>query len=137
MKEKRIGILDCVLLALPALFLAGILTLFQPCSPSEDGGWMNCHWAGQALMALAAALLVLGVLRLFLRPSVRIGMDISAMVLCAAAFCVPGRLIPLCLMPQMRCRAVMAPWVTVLSVLIIVAAAADIVLKKRKQNHEL
>ena len=137
MKEKRLDIMDFVLLAFPVLLFVGILTFFKPCGPTEDGGWMHCHWAGQTVTVLAAALLVLGVLRLFLRPVARIGIDVSVVVISAAALFVPGRLIPLCMMPQMRCRAVMTPCVTVLSILMIVVAAVDIALKRRKQKHEV
>ena len=136
MKEKRFDATDFVLLAVSVLLFVGILTFFKPCGPTEEGKWMNCHWAGQTVTVLAAALLALGVLRLPVRPAVRIGIDIAVIVISAAAIFVPGRLIPLCMMPQMRCRADMTPCVTVLSVLTIIAAAVDLVLKTRKKKHE-
>ena len=137
MKKRKLNATDIVLLVLHAVFFAGMLTLLGPCGPTEDGGWMNCHWAGQAVTALAAALLAMGVLRLFVRPAVRVGIDLSVIAVSGAALCVPGHLISLCMMPQMRCRAVMSPSVTVLSILTMAAAAADIAWKTRKQNDEV
>ena len=36
--------------------LIGIRTFFAPCGPKEDGSWMSCHWAGQAVTGTAAVL---------------------------------------------------------------------------------
>lgn len=135
-KEKRIdiGAADAALLVLGIVFLVGILTFFRPCGPMEDGGWMTCHWAGQAVMGAAGALLALSVIRLFVSGRVRIGLDLAAIVVSVMAALIPGRLIGLCMMADMRCRAVMTPCVTVLSILTIAAAAVDIILRRKKDK---
>ena len=134
MKKLQIKATDAVLTALGLVFLVGMLTVVQPCGPTEDGGWMTCHWAGQTLALLAAALLALGILRLFVSPEARTGIDIAVLVIAAAALCVPGRLFELCMMPQMRCRALTAPGATVLSVLTLLAAAADLFMNRRRRK---
>ncbi len=131
-KSKPVGVCDIVMLALALVLFIGLLTFLRPCGPKDDGGWMTCHWAGQALRGVAGALLLLAVVRLFVRGGVKTGLDMGMAVLAALAICVPGRLIGLCMMDAMRCRAVMTPGVTVLSILMIAAAAADMLLRRKK-----
>lgn len=132
MKQHKIVVTDIILLVLGALFLIGLLTFLKPCGPKDDGSWMICHWAGNAAAGVAGALLALAVVRLFVSAKVKLGLDITAIVLSVLSICIPGHLIGLCMMADMRCRAVMAPGVTVLSVLTVIAAAADILMQRKK-----
>ena len=139
MKQKRsfsIRWSDVVLLVLAALFCAGILSLFAPCGAKEDGSWMTCHWAGQALTGAAFGLLILAALRLFVSPAARIGLDFGSIVLSALAYCLPGGLVSLCMMDTMRCHALMQPAARILSALTAVAAVADLLLR-RKEGKQL
>ena len=134
-KNKRVEIWDVVLLVLALILFIGLLTFLKPCGPKEDGSWMTCHWAGQALVGISGAMLVLSVVHLFVKNHVKIGLDIGMMVLSVLAICVPGRLIGLCMMDTMRCRAVMSPGVTVTAILTAAAAIIDIfVLRKRNST---
>lgn len=136
MKKKTldIGVADIVLAVLCAVLLVGMLTFLRPCGPKEDGSWMTCHWAGQALTGAAGALFVLSAVRLFVSAPVKQGLDIAAAVLSVLAICIPGSLIDLCMMADMHCRAVMRPGVTVLAILIILTAAADLFLHRKKDK---
>lgn len=58
-KAKIFGITDIALVLVSAVFLLGILFVFSPCGPTETGGWMSCHWAGNAVTGLAIVLTVL------------------------------------------------------------------------------
>ena len=131
-KNDRVGVWDIFLLALALILFVGLLTFLRPCGPKEDGSWMTCHWAGQALTGAAGAMLALALVRLFVRGSVKLGLDIGAAALAVLVICIPEHLINLCMMDTMRCHAVMTPGVTVLSVLIIAAATADMFLRRRK-----
>ena len=132
MKQKINGF-DVILLALSAVLLLGVLTAFAPCGAKEDGSWMTCHWAGNAVAGAAAVLTALAVMRFVVRDSkVRLGLSAAMIPTALLAALIPGRLIALCMMPSMRCRAVMSPAVTVLSVLLIAAAVIDIALRRRK-----
>ena len=55
---------DILLPLLALAFFLGLLFVFGPCGTKEDGGWMTCHWAGQALRGLAGVLLVIALLHL-------------------------------------------------------------------------
>ena len=130
--KQKINALDVILFVLSAILLLGVLTVFAPCGAKEDGGWMTCHWAGNAV-AGAAVLTALAVMRIFAKDGKARSWLSAAMIPTALlSALIPGRLIALCMMPSMRCRAVMSPAVTVLSVLLIAAAAIDIVFRRRK-----
>lgn len=58
----------------------------------------------------------------------------AALISCSVfAFIVPENLISLCMMNTMRCRAIMTPAAIVCSVLVVIAAAADIVVQLRRK----
>lgn len=129
---KRFTVCDFLLPVLALALLLGLLFVFGPCAPGEDGGWMTCHWAGQALKGIAALALSLSLLHLIPAPNQRkIGLDLALMGTAVLALCVPGRLIGLCMMADMRCRSVMTPAVTVLSVLLIAVSLADSLTRRK------
>lgn len=132
MNKNQIKALDLVFPALSLVFLLGILTVFRPCGPREDGSWMSCHWAGRAVAGAAGAMLLLSLLRLLVRPGARQGLDLALLVLAGLAILLPGHLIGLCMMHDMRCHTLTAPCTAVLSLLIAAAAAADLILSLRK-----
>lgn len=131
-RKKRIGATDIVLAALALALLIGILTFLKPCGPKDDGSWMTCHWAGRAVTGVSAALFVMALVHIFVDDRVKQGLDIAAAVTAVLAIIIPGRLIDLCMMDTMRCRAVMTPGVIVLSVLTVAAAAVDYLILRKK-----
>ncbi|MBQ9685641.1 MAG: DUF4418 family protein [Oscillospiraceae bacterium] len=133
-KKTSVRIFDIVQLVLCACFFLGLLFVFGPCGPKEDGGWMTCHWAGQAVAGVAAVLTVLALLRLAVRNNgVKAGLSLASIPASLLAVLIPGRLIGLCMMADMRCHMVMTPSVTVFSLLILALAAVDsfLLLKKK------
>ena len=126
-KKRRCGITDVLLLVLNLIFFVGIQTAFAPCEARPDGSWMTCHWAGQALMGIAAALLAIAVMHLVIpRAQVKLGLALAMIPISVLALVLPDHLIDLCMMETMRCHTVMDPAVTVLSLLNIMTAGADI-----------
>lgn len=137
MNKTQSKALDLIFPALSLIFLVGILTLFQPCGPREDGSWMSCHWAGRAVAGVAGAMLLLSVLRLFVGPEAKRGLDLALMVLSLLAALIPGRLIGLCMMHDMRCHMLTAPFTAVLSALTALWALCDLIASVRKgKRHE-
>ena len=134
-KKHRFGITDVLLLVLNLIFFVGIQTVFAPCEARPDGSWMTCHWAGQALMGIAAALLTIAVMHLVIpRAQVKIGLSLAVIPVSVLAFAVPDHLIDLCMMETMHCHTVMEPAVTVLSLLNVLLAAADIYVYQKGEN---
>ena len=75
---------DILPAVLSVLFLMGILFVFHPCGPKEDGTWMSCHWAGVAETVCAALMTVLSLLRLAL-PSPKAKNVLSGLTILSAA----------------------------------------------------
>ena len=130
MKNKKMsfGIADILLPILSIVFIVGLLTFAGACGPAEDGSFMTCHWAGQAVTALAVLLLVTSIIRLAVRDrGMKKGLSIAMMLTAITAAIIPGNLINLCMMNTMHCHAVMRPFVIVMAVLHGAAAIFDIV----------
>ena len=126
---KRITVLK---IAVSALFTVGMLTFLKPCGPKEDGTWMHCHTAGQILLAASCAMLVVSLLSLLLREGAATYiLSVLLFVLSAAVLLIPGIVISLCMMPEMRCRAIMRPGSAVFAVLMILLGILDLVLHAR------
>lgn len=144
---------DRILMFIPAalsLILAlGTSTVFRACAIKEDGTWMHCHTAQTAAAGIGCVICLLALCAVFLQMGKKgnASSDGSAAPLtsvivlyaaciagAAAAFMIPGRIIPMCMMNTMRCHAVMKPFVRVMSALIIAASAASlgVSLKRRK-----
>lgn len=134
-KKHRCGITDILLLVLNLIFFVGIQTVFAPCEAHPDGSWMTCHWAGQALMGIAAALLAIAVMHLVIpRAQVKLGLALAMIPISVLALVLPDHLIGLCMMETMHCHTVMEPAVTVLSLLNIMTAGADIYVYRKGAN---
>lgn len=133
-KKNTVGISDLLLLAVSLVFLIGIRTFFSSCGPKEDGTWMTCHWAGQAVTGIAAVLLVICVIRLFVKDSgIKQGLSLSVIPAALLSAILPGNLIGLCMMDTMRCCSVMRPAVIVFSLLMIAAAIFDLFVQRGKK----
>ena len=107
-----------------------MLTVFRACGAHDDGTWMSCHWANQAVNAIAIGMVILAGLHFMLfDPRRKQGLDLGLIVFAVTAFLIPGRMIDLCMMADMRCRKLMVPGVTVLSVVILIVSAVDLILQ--------
>ena len=135
-EKKRIGLTDLFMLVVSILYLVLMLTLFKACGAKEDGSFMTCHWAHQTLLVFAVLLIVLSLLHLIFGDARRKqGIAIAVIAVCFAAMLIPGRMIGLCMMADMRCHRLMVPGVTVCAVLLVLAAALDA--WTRRERHGL
>lgn len=129
---KKPTITDCILLLLSLALCLGVKLVFHACGAKDDGSWMSCHWAEQAVFAASLALTAAGLLRLFLDRKAKAGAALAMSMLSIAAALVPGIFIRLCMMETMRCHAVMRPAVLILCGLIAAAGIADAVLARKE-----
>ena len=127
MKKLKIGVMDIIMLLAGLCFLVGIRFVFTPCGPKEDGSFMMCHHAGTAITGIAVVLVVLAVLHL-LMPSAKtkLGLALASLPIAGLAYFIPGKLHPICMMPDMRCHTVMTPGVTVSVIVLAVVYVIDI-----------
>ena len=128
MQKKRFGITDIILIIISIVYIIGMLTFIKPCGPAEDGSFMTCHWAGQAVLGIAALLAVNALIHMITSDAkVKIGLDLSMIPAAALAALLPGHLIPLCMMSNMRCQAVMKPGTLIFGILVAAGVLIDLV----------
>ena len=131
-KNRKTIMIRVVMVAAGALYLAGLLTFASGCGPKDDGTWMTCHWANQALIGLAAILLADAMLLLLAQhPHVRIGISVAMIPAALLGAILPGGLIGLCMMNTMHCHTVMRPFSIVMSVIIMILAMISMLLERK------
>jgi hypothetical protein len=129
---RKINITDILLLVMSAALCLGVKLVFHACGMKEDGSWMNCHWAEQAVFAVSIGLTVTGILRLFLERKAKAGAALTMSVISVMTALIPDIFVRLCMMDTMRCHAVMRPAVIILCVLITVTGIADVLLSRKE-----
>lgn len=135
MKAKK-KIWSIVLLALSLALTLGTKFIFHACGAKEDGGWMSCHWAQQTVIGAGVVLTVLAVLLLLQRGAKgRRVLSLAMVPVALYAMLLPGTIVSLCMMSDMRCRAFMRPAVLLFGALIIIAAVINIIFSKNEQQE--
>ena len=129
---KKINITDICLLILSAALCLGVKLLFHACGMKEDGSWMNCHWAEQAVFVVSIGLTVTACLRLLLNRQAKAGAALAMSVIAVMTALLSGVFVRLCMMDTMRCHAVMRPAVIILCALIAVTGIADAVTGRKE-----
>ena len=124
-----------ILTVLSLLLTVGVKTFFSACGAKDDGSFMTCHWAEQAVFAAGIALTLMSVIVLIAgSDNAGFGAAVSILALAGVTAIIPGVLIDLCMMPQMHCHVVMRPAVTVVCALIIVTAAVHAFMQAHKKG---
>ena len=121
------------------ILVLGTSTASKACAIKEDGTWMHCHTAQTMAAGIGCVICLLALCAVFLQTGRKnsassggsgapraavIALYAACIAGAAAAFMIPGGIIPMCMMNTMRCHAVMKPFVRVMSALIIAACAA-------------
>ena len=134
---KRFGFTDCLLAGASILYLVLMMLVFRSCGPMEDGTWMSCHWAHRGVEAFAVALLLQSLLHLvFSEPHRKQGISFAMVATAFMSMLIPGRFISLCMMADMKCHKLMLPGTLVLSILVILAAAVDIIVQIKRVKEQ-
>ncbi len=129
---KKPTITDMILLILSLALCIGVKLVFHACGMKDDGSYMTCHWAEQAVFAVSTGLAVTAVFRLFLDRKSKAGAALAMSTTAAVTALIPGVCIRLCMMETMRCHAVMRPAVIILCVLLAVTGIVDFVLCRKQ-----
>lgn len=129
---KKPNITDSLLLLFSLALCIGVKCLFHACGAKDDGSFMSCHWAEQAVFALSLGMTAGSVLRLFLNRQAKAGAALMLSVTAVMTALLPGVFIRLCMMQEMRCHAVMRPAVIIVCVLLAVTGIADAVLARKE-----
>lgn len=131
MKKSRI--FDVILLVLTLCLTLGVKFVFHACGPKEDGSYMACHWAENAVCALGAVQVCIAVLLFVLKGRAKSGAAAALVPAAAVTALVPQFVIRLCMMTEMHCHAVMRPAVILVSAAIAVCAVIAAVLHHKEE----
>lgn len=93
---------------------------------------MACYYTGRAAVGIGLVIAVLGIIALFVKENVRIGLNIAVVVNALLMLAVTTFLIGVCKSPMMHCASVMRPTLIVLSVLALVFAAVSVYLDNKE-----
>ncbi len=131
--KNNFRIADCIYFVLSVLFLLGSIFLFNTCAPKDDGSWMTCHWAGNIVTGLAAVLCILALAINFVSLSVKKGIYFASLLLELFTAFVPGKIIHLCMMSEMKCNALSKPCVIVFSLILAVYSLLNLFSKTKSK----
>lgn len=136
MKNKN-NIIGIAFLVLSVLLSAGAAWLFPTCGPMKDGSWMKCHWSGQTVIGIGAVLAVLSI-AYFIVPQrlAKAGLSLAIVPVGLLAIAIPSGLIGVCSKAEMQCRAVFQPAVTIISIVIVLLAAANAIWLFRAEHKK-
>ena len=133
--KSRIG--GIILFILCIMLTAGTKLIFPACAAHDDGSFMNCHWAEQAVFGAGLALTAISLIVLVSgKGKAASGASLALIPIAAITAVIPDILIPLCKMPMMRCHTAMRPAIIVISCLIAAAALVNavMILRKKEEN---
>lgn len=129
MKNKLFASIPSIILGI--LIAIAPLTFAKVCQ-TEGGMHMACYYTGRAALGIGLVIAVLGIVALFVKENVRIGLSIAVIVNSLLMIVVPTFLIGVCKSPMMHCASVTRPTLIVLSVLALVFAAISVYLDSKE-----
>lgn len=129
MKNKLFASIPSIILGI--LIAIAPLTFAKVCQ-TEGGMHMACYYTGRAALGIGIVIAVLGIVALFVKENVRIGLSIAVIVNSLLMIAVPTFLIGVCKNPMMHCASVTRPTLIVLSVLALVFAAISVYLDSKE-----
>ena len=106
------------------IVIIGLLVAFAPfgfahvCFPKADGGFMKCHWMGEAVRMLGGLIAALGIVFLLFKSS-RIGIAFSTIGLGICLILLQTVVIGTCKTATMPCNVYTKPVILLLAIVLI------------------
>lgn len=139
MKSKKASELFIeIITAFAAVILViGVFTFLKTCPAMEDGSWMACHWAGQAIKGVSVVIAVLSIaVPIVKNAGVKAGLSAGVALNAVLNALIPGTIISTCMMPDMQCNAVTKPGVMVFSCVLAVLSVINILCAVKRMKKE-
>ena len=136
MIKKNLTFTDIILPIISVIIALGTAFIFHACGAKEDGSFMNCHWAERVVIGLGILMTFLSCAHLCTSSAqAKMGLSLSLAAVSVFTALVPGVVIKLCMMKDMRCHTVMRPAVTVLCAVMLAACVVDMFIRKKKGSN--
>ena len=119
------------------IVIIGLLVLFAPfgfahvCFPKADGGFMKCHWMGEAVKMLGGLIAALGVVFLLVKSS-RIGIAFSNIGLGVCLILLQTVVIGTCKTATMPCNVYTKPVILLLAIVLIAIDAGYLFVARKR-----
>ncbi|MBQ8941074.1 MAG: DUF4418 family protein [Firmicutes bacterium] len=135
MKTSKVTPTDIILPILSALLALGAVFLFHACPAKEDGSFMSCHWAQETVFGLGCVMTVISGLHAGADSRrMKTGISLSMIPVEIYTALVPGCVVKLCAMKNMRCHTAMRPAVVIISILLLITSAVDIYIGSKREG---
>ncbi len=135
MKKEKTFLMAAM--ALNILLIIGTATFFASCGPKEDGSFMHCHTACRMVQLSVALMIAVDLFGSFLKNrKVQKAILVMQIAVSVITMLIPGKIISLCMMPQMHCRLMMRPFVITMEVLVIVVSSIGLLISSKEVIHE-
>ncbi len=126
--QKKRSVWDILPVILGATLSVGTATLFSACGMKDDGTWMKCHTAQEAVVAAGAVITVLFLAATLMKRHVmRALLYILGAAGCIVVFLIPDTVMPMCVLRTMRCYTVMQPYVRIMAAATAVISAVNVI----------
>ena len=119
------------------IVIIGLLVLFAPfgyahaCFPKADGGFMKCHWMGEAVRMLGGLIASLGVVFLLFKSS-RIGIAFSNIGLGVCLILLQTVVIGTCKNVTMHCNVYTKPIIILLAIILMIINIGYLFVSRKK-----
>ncbi|MBR1862565.1 MAG: DUF4418 family protein [Ruminococcus sp.] len=134
-KNVKETVLAAAILICSICLCAGAKLVFHACGPKEDGSYMACHWAEQAIFGIGCAMTAISVFLIAVRNrGMKRGLALSLLPCGAVCALIPNILIKLCMMTEMRCHTVMRPAAVIFGLITAVLGTVYAVICKEEKK---
>ena len=131
-KQRRIFAVLFIVVGVLLFLTPGVLA--PVCPPKADGGFMKCHWMGEAEKGIGAVIILLGMVFLLLRSSAAAyGLAIANFPVGALGFLLAFRLIGGCKMHSMSCNLYTCPLIGLLTGIYLAVSLLYLLLRRKHE----
>ena len=137
-KYRKYSVILTVTLMVVSIFLSfGVTSIFTGCTGlKDDGNYMRCHWAQNAIALVATANACIYLIGIFIKNnSTKRGILIAGIINSVVTIILANNtVIKLCMSKEMHCWTHMKPAVTAISVLLIIIGVINYIFTKKLEE---
>lgn len=137
MRVKQRRIFAVLFIALGVLLFLTPGVLAPVCPPKADGGFMKCHWMGEAEKGIGAVIILLGIMFLLLKNSaIAYGLVVANVPVGFLGFMIAFRLIGGCKVHGMSCNLYTRPLIGLLTGIYLAVSLLYLLIGRKNDERE-